>query len=501
MLSFEVSDKVVFTTSSSSFSPCAIRAVDAMVSWRDGWSSQDTLSGTSVSPKSSREALAARLFLAGLTLYVPLEEVTACLKISYCAAEIFLLLPSTSSSSERALLESTSNAALKLSGDSSRAVDSTDEDLESGERDLESLDSLWFLVRLTDVLGGLTGVLACLSASLACLTRELMELWGIWRNLSGDLGLLSGDPAGVADLLLVESCPGTGNDDWTAGLMELSGTLGRSKRRWSNVHNDIKSTSVDWLMVFEMEGKSGGVLVPAKLETSGPPTGLAAGSPALPIRPLPLLEEVLDHRIRLDHQNVILSYEMTPPSRHLLGCQWPCHKLWPGRHLWPSRPLLPSRPLWPGRCRWPSRCLWPCRCVLPGRHAWPSCRLLPGRHLPIGTLSSSLAVTGLRIAVWRRPWWRWWEGSTIALRQFFCAVALACTVHASGSQSLHMRQGLSWVQSGKPSFKRRCWQRRWLSFLRRKWEHSGNFGCDSVDDDLSRDLSAIFSSRHGLPKT
>ena len=286
MLSFKVSDNVVFTTSSSSLSPCAIRAVDAMVSWRDGWSSQDTLSGTSVSPKSSKEALAARLVLAGLILYVPLEEVTACLKISYCAAEIFLLSPSASSSSESALLESMSNAALKLSGDSSCAVDSTDEDLESGERDLESLDSLWFLDRLTGVLGGLTGVLACLSASLACLTRELMELWGVWRNLSGDLGL-AGDPAGVADLLLVESCSGTGKDDWTARLMELSGTLGSSKRRWSNVHNDIKSTSVDWLMVFGMEGKSGGVLVPVRMETSVPPTGVAAGfsCPADPSTP------------------------------------------------------------------------------------------------------------------------------------------------------------------------------------------------------------------------
>ena len=78
-----------------------------------------------------------------------------------------------------------------------------------------------------------------------------------------------------------------------------------------------------------------------------------------------------------------------------------------------------------------------------------------------------------------------------ALLRFLCAVALACAVQASGSQSWHTRQGLSWVQRGKPSFKRHCWQRRWLSFLRRKWEHSGNFGCDSVDDDLSRDLSAI----------
>ena len=204
VLSFKVSDNIVFTTSSSSLSPWAIHAVDAMVSWRDGWSSQDTLSGNSVSPKSSKEALAALLVLAGLILNVPLEEVTACLKVSYCAAEIFFPSPSASSSSENALLESMSNAALKLRGDSSRAADSTDEDLESGERDLESPDSLWFLDLLTGVLGGLTGVLACLSASLARLTRELIELCGVWRNLSGDL-VLVGDPAGVADLVLSES--------------------------------------------------------------------------------------------------------------------------------------------------------------------------------------------------------------------------------------------------------------------------------------------------------
>ena len=161
VLSFKVSDNVVFTTSSSSLSPWAIRAVDAMVSWRDcwssqDWSSQDTLSGTSVSPKSNKEALSALLVLAGLILNVPLEEVTACLKISYCAVEIFLPSPSASSFSENALLESKSNAALKLSGDSSRAADSTDEDLESGERDLESPDSLWFLDLLTGILGGLT---------------------------------------------------------------------------------------------------------------------------------------------------------------------------------------------------------------------------------------------------------------------------------------------------------------------------------------------------------
>ena len=347
------------------------------------WSSQDTLSGTSVSPKSSNEALAARLILTGLILYVPLEEVTACLKISYCAAEIFLLSPSASSSSEKALLESTFHAALKLSGDSSRAVDSTEEDLEHGERDLESPDSLWFLARLTGVLGGLTGVLACLSASLAHLTKELMELWGIWRNLSD--GLLSGDPFGVTDLLFVESCPVACNDDLIAGLMELSGTLGRSKRHWSNVV-ECWSPSC-WKRLVH-------------------PLAWLPDYPALPIRGLPLLEEVLDHPNRLCHQNVIVSYEMIPPSRHLLGCHWLYHQLWSvrplwqGRHLWPSRPLLPSRPLWlvrrlwlsrslwPGHCLWPSchlwsgRCLWPGRCALPGRHSWPSLRWLQGPHLP-----------------------------------------------------------------------------------------------------------------------
>ena len=69
--------------------------------------------------------------------------------------------------------------------------------------------------------------------------------------------------------------------------MELSGTLGSSMRRWSNVHINIKSTSVAWLMVLGMEGKRSGVLVPVWMETSGPPTGVAAGfsCPADPSTP------------------------------------------------------------------------------------------------------------------------------------------------------------------------------------------------------------------------
>ena len=63
-----VSDNVVLTTSSSSLSPCAIRAVEAMVSCRDGWSNHEILSVTSVSPRSNKEALDARLVFAGLSL-------------------------------------------------------------------------------------------------------------------------------------------------------------------------------------------------------------------------------------------------------------------------------------------------------------------------------------------------------------------------------------------------------------------------------------------------
>ena len=120
-------------------------------------------------------------------------------------------------------------------------------------------------------------------------------------------------------------------------------------------------------------------------------------SPALLIRPLPLLEEVLDHRNRPGHQNVTVNCVMTPPSKHLLCCLipqlWSGRPLWQGRHLWSSHPLLPSRPLWlvrplwPGRCLWlirdlwSGRCLWPCRCALPARQSWSSRRSLPGPHL------------------------------------------------------------------------------------------------------------------------
>ena len=88
-----------------------------------------------------------------------------------------------------------------------------------------------------------------------------------------------------------------------------------------------------------------------------------------------------------------------------------------------------------------------------------------------------------------------------ALCRFLWALALACTTHASGNQSLQTRQGLSWVQRDCPSLRRHCWQRKWLSFLRRKCEQPGNLGWDSADDDLSRDRSsAILSTQVRLER-
>ena len=80
-----------------------------------------------------------------------------------------------------------------------------------------------------------------------------------------------------------------------------------------------------------------------------------------------------------------------------------------------------------------------------------------------------------------------------ALCRVFWALAFAWAAQASGSQSVQTRQGLSWVQSGCPSFKRHCWQRKWLSFLLQKWEYPGNLGWDSAEDDRSCDRSTILS--------
>ena len=441
-----------------------------MVSSRDGWSNHETLSVTSVSPRSSKEALDARFVLAGLTLYDPFDVVTACLKIWYWAAEIFLLSPSSSSSSEMALLASGSIDTVKLTGESSRVEDSTDEDLDSGERDLDSLDSLWFLNCLMGILACLTGVLACLSGALAHLRKELTVLCGVWRNLSGDLGILSGVLAGVADLLLVESCLGAGAADWAGGQAGATGTLDCSIRRWSNVHIDIKSTSVSWFMDLGMEGKSG-LLVPVDMETSGPPPGVIAGGVQCPADP----------------STPSAGWGAGPSGSS--GSSNCSSQLWDALNYRDIRWVVTGRVVTCGRavtcgqavtcnqavtccravtCGWVVACgravAW-CQAVTCGR-AVACCRVgtcravrhwcrdlnfwgrfnmnLPGwrrdhrdrsllrrlgtlgRQLdipsgdvrltrPIDTLLSSLVVTGRRPAVGRSPRWSWWKGSTIAL--------------------------------------------------------------------------------------
>ena len=148
------------------------------------------------------------------------------------------------------LLSSRSIDAVKLTGDTSWVGDSTDDDLESGERDLESLESLQPLACLTGVLTRLTGILGYLCGVLG----------------SGVLGRLSGVPDGVSDLLYDESCLGAGIDDGTAGLAEVSGTIPWFIRRCNNVHIDIKLISVAWLMEVGIAGKR--LLVPVNTEAS-----------------------------------------------------------------------------------------------------------------------------------------------------------------------------------------------------------------------------------------
>ena len=80
-----------------SLRPWAKRAVEAMVSIRDGWSNQETLSEASVSPRSIRDALGALEDLEGLALNVPLDDVTAWRNNWYWAAETFFRDPSSSS--------------------------------------------------------------------------------------------------------------------------------------------------------------------------------------------------------------------------------------------------------------------------------------------------------------------------------------------------------------------------------------------------------------------
>ena len=156
-------------------------------------------------------------------------------------------------------------------------------------------------------------------------------------DLCGVLGL-SGVLAGVADLLSVESCLGAGNDDWTAGV---SGTLAWSIWRCNNVHIDIKSTSVAWLMDLGIEGKAGCWSLSTWRRLVHPLLWLLPRFHVLPIRPP---DGVLGRPTPPGHQIAELSCEMTQLPRHPPGRQ-----LWPGRHLWPGHCLWPGHHLWSSR--------------------------------------------------------------------------------------------------------------------------------------------------------
>ena len=114
-----------------------MRAVEAMVSTRDGWSNQETLSEASLSPRSIRDALGALRDLEGLTLKVPLDDVTAWRNSWYCAAETFFWDPSSSSSSEIDLsltFSSVFRAAEKSTGEASLVQDSEERGRSSNGR-------------------------------------------------------------------------------------------------------------------------------------------------------------------------------------------------------------------------------------------------------------------------------------------------------------------------------------------------------------------------------
>ena len=150
------------------------------------------------------------------------------------------------------ILSSGSEAAEKFTGDASRAGDLTDEDLETGERDLD--DSL-------------------------VSSNPLTLLTGVLTHLTGVLGRLSGVLDGVSDLLGVVSSLGTGTVDCAAGLAWASGAIPWSIHRCSKVHMDIKSINIAWLIEVGIDGKSG-LLTPVKMEASCPPDGIVpAGVP------------------------------------------------------------------------------------------------------------------------------------------------------------------------------------------------------------------------------
>ena len=220
----------VFSTVSS-FRPCAILAVDAIVSVREGWSSHDTRSVTSPSARSMTDALAALQDSAGLSLNDPFELVTAWWNSWYCADDNFLLDPSSSSpfkSDLSLVVFPGSSAAEKFTGDP--AGDSEDEDLLTGDLErVELLDS---------------------SKSLHLLTGVLDLLAGAWDSLV---------LAVEGDLLTTRLS--------TGALSAFSGSdITVSTRLCINVIIDIKSNRLVWLISLGNDGK---ITLPSSEENSG----------------------------------------------------------------------------------------------------------------------------------------------------------------------------------------------------------------------------------------
>ena len=189
--------------------------------------------------------------LAGLTLKVPLEDMTACRNNWYCAAKTFLWETSSSPSSVMNLsltLSSESRATEKFTGEASLGGDSDDDNVLKGERDrVDSLDSSMVLARLPGVLGRLTGILGHRSG---VLDGVLDFLGGVSSSLGVGVGVCATDLA------------------WASGAV-IPGAILRCMR----VHIDMKSINVVWLMVLGSEGKSR-LLTSDNMDESCPAAGV-----------------------------------------------------------------------------------------------------------------------------------------------------------------------------------------------------------------------------------
>ena len=213
-----------------------------------------------------------------------------------------------------------------------------------------------FILRCRDLLAVTLSVLVLRKCSLGIHVQRCIEVeWRLisccglhWRG-SGERGAWSWIPG-----LAVAPRSSHGRSGWSHGSPGLSlGLLGPSDERTDGALRRMEEPL--WRLGSCWRSSRRG-WSPSGWKRLVHPLACPPDSPALPIHPLLLLEEVLDHPNHLGHQNVTVNYVMTPPSRHLLGCQslypqlWSGRPLWQGRHLWPSRPLLPSRPLWLGHC-------------------------------------------------------------------------------------------------------------------------------------------------------